>query len=82
MKRVELTLPQFLFVVGTRAMLGTGIGLLVSGRLRRHWRRNVGLALLAAGAVATVPSALLVFGRKQTVRAAAPGESRAASVRA
>jgi hypothetical protein len=71
MKRVELTLPQFLFVVGTRAMLGTGIGLLVSERLRRGRRRRVGVALLAAGAVATIPSALLVFGRKPTVRIAA-----------
>jgi hypothetical protein len=71
MKNVELTLPQFLFVVGTRAMLGTGIGLLVSGRLRRRRRRYVGIALLAAGAVATVPSAFLVFRRKPTVRIAA-----------
>jgi hypothetical protein len=71
MRKVELTLPEFLFVVGTRAMLGTGIGLLVSERLRRRRRRNIGLTLLAAGAVATIPSALLVFGRKPAVRIAA-----------
>jgi hypothetical protein len=71
MKKVELTLPEFLFVVGTRAMLGTGIGLLLSERLRRRRRRHVGLTLLAAGAAATVPSALFVFGRRPKVRVAA-----------
>ena len=32
MKRVDLSFPEFGFVVATRAALGAGIGLLLTGR--------------------------------------------------
>ena len=64
MKNVELSLPEFGFIVATRAALGAGIGLLATGRLCRRTRQRVGAALLAAGALTTIPAALLLFGRR------------------
>jgi hypothetical protein len=61
MKRVDLTKPQFFFIVGTRAMLGAGIGLLAAGRFPRKTRRAVGMTLVAIGALTTIPAAFLVF---------------------
>ena len=63
MKRVDLSLPEFGFVVATRAALGAGIGLLASERLCRRDRKRVGTALLAVGALTTIPAVYLLFGR-------------------
>ena len=64
MKNVELSLPEFGFIVATRAALGAGIGLLTTGRLCRSTRQRVGAALLAVGALTTIPAAFLLFGRR------------------
>jgi hypothetical protein len=61
MKTVALDLPVFAFVVGTRAALAAGIGLLVSERLSSRQRRSVGAALLAVGAATTIPAAISVL---------------------
>lgn len=63
MKRVDLSFPEFGFVVATRAALGAGIGLLLTGRACRRSRQRLGTALLAFGAVTTIPAAFLLFGR-------------------
>ena len=65
MRKHTLSTPQLMFVVGTRAMLGAGIGLLASSRLKGRARR-AGLALALIGAATTVPAAKLAFG-KQTL---------------
>jgi NhaP-type Na+/H+ or K+/H+ antiporter len=70
-KRVDVSLPQFLFVVGTRAALGAGLGLLASLKLRRCYQKQLGIALLAFGALTTIPAARLVFARKLEEKAAA-----------
>ena len=62
MKRLDLSLPEFAFVVATRAALGAGIGLLLAGRLGRSSRRNVGLTLVILGALTTIPAAVAVRG--------------------
>jgi hypothetical protein len=61
MKTLALNLPTFGFVVATRAMLGVGIGLLLSGRLSAERRRAVGLTLISIGAVTTVPAVAAVL---------------------
>jgi len=61
--RVNLSPPEFAFVVGTRAALGAGIGLLCSARLSTTARKRIGATLLALGALTTLPAAYLVFGR-------------------
>ena len=60
MKKIELTPPLLGFAVGTRALLGAGIGLLASKKLRPLARRRLGATLLAVGALTTIPILLLV----------------------
>ena len=62
MKKLDLSLPQFGFVVATRAALGAGIGLLAADKIRRCNRRRVGATLLAVGVLTTIPAAFMVFG--------------------
>ena len=61
MRNVALKLPTFAFVVGTRAALAGGIGLLLSERLTPNRRRAIGAALFAIGAVTTIPAAISVM---------------------
>jgi hypothetical protein len=61
MKNVVLSFPTFGFVVGTRAALGVGIGLLLSRRISDARRRAIGLTLVSLGAAATIPAAMAVF---------------------
>lgn len=74
MKRLDLSLPEFGFVIATRAALGVGIGLLLADRLCRRTRRGVGLTLVALGALTTIPAAMAVFGGGWGNRKAAPKE--------
>jgi hypothetical protein len=62
MKTLNVNVPTLGFVVMTRALLGVGIGLLLSRRLTDEQRKAVGLTLVAVGAVTTLPAALAVFG--------------------
>jgi len=62
MKNVLLDLPTFGFVMGTRAALAFGVGLLVADRMSEERRRAVGLTLVAVGALTTIPAAASVFG--------------------
>ena len=77
MKSVILNLPTLGFVIGTRAALAAGIGLLVSDKLPARQRRVIGTALVAVGAVTTIPAAMSIVrsvrrsnrsGRRSTVR--------------
>jgi len=63
MRQVELTLPELALVVGTRAALGAGLGLLLADCLPEHQRKSVGWTLLLVGAVTTVPLAFEVLGK-------------------
>jgi hypothetical protein len=58
MKRLNLPAPAFFFIVATRALLGAGIGLLVSDKLPRRRRRAVGATLVGIGALTTIPAIL------------------------
>ena len=62
--KTEISLPVLGLAVGTRGMLGAGIGLLAAGRLTDDQRRAVGWTLVAVGAVATIPLLMLVFGHR------------------
>ena len=54
-KRITLTLPEIGLIALTRGALGVGIGLLLSNVLEKNERRSAGLALVAVGALTTVP---------------------------
>ncbi|HEX9162794.1 MAG TPA: hypothetical protein VF980_13900 [Thermoanaerobaculia bacterium] len=64
MRNPQLTWPEFMFVVGTRALLAAGVALLVAGRLTDKQRRAVGATLVAIGAVTTVPAMMAVIGSR------------------
>ena len=61
MRDPELSFPEVMFIVGTRAALAAGVALLVSDRLSRGQRRSIGAALVAVGAVTTIPAAMALF---------------------
>jgi hypothetical protein len=68
MRKVDLSLQEFGFVVATRAALAAGIALLAAGRLSRRDRRRVGRTLLAVGALTTPIAGYLLFGRGSGAR--------------
>jgi hypothetical protein len=63
MKRFNLPAPSFFFIVATRALLGAGVGLLVSDKLPRKRRKTVGATLVGLGALTTIPALFALFGR-------------------
>jgi hypothetical protein len=61
----------------TRAALGIGIGLLLSERIGGSARRAVGWALVASGALVTIPLAMEVFHKgRLSEEAGAGGNAR------
>jgi hypothetical protein len=60
MKTIALDPRIFGFIVGTRAMLAAGAGLLLAERLPPLQRRAVGAALVAVGVVTTIPAVIAV----------------------
>jgi hypothetical protein len=71
MKNMMLDAPTLGFVVMTRALLGVGIGLLLSQRFSEEQRRTIGLTLVAVGAATTIPAAIAVFGAHREQKALA-----------
>ncbi len=66
------TVPEIILIAVTRIALGAGLGLLIAGKLSSDVRKGAGWALLAFGAVTTIP---LVVG---VVRKPHLAEKRAA----
>ena len=62
MIKTELTLPELGLLVGTRGMLGAGLGLLLAHKLSEERRRGIGWTLAAIGVLSTIPLAMMVFG--------------------
>ena len=56
MKRLDLNLPTFGFIVWTRAALGVGIGLMLSSQIPEPRRRAIGLTLVGIGVATTIPA--------------------------
>jgi len=63
MKERVLTIPELILIAGTRVALGVGIGLLLVDKLTDHERRGAGWALVAVGALSTVPIAMNILGK-------------------
>jgi hypothetical protein len=64
MTKHTLSTPELMFVIGTRAMLGAGIGLLAGTRLKGRARR-AGLTLALLGAATTIPAARIALGSRR-----------------
>ena len=54
-KTIALRIPEVGFIASTRVALGVGLGLLLSNKLNNSQRKGSGWALLAIGALTTVP---------------------------
>lgn len=67
MKEVTLSLPELAMVVGTRAMAGAGIGMLLAEKMMPEQRRAIGWTLFLIGAISTVPLATQVFRKIKSV---------------
>jgi hypothetical protein len=76
MSTITLPLPQFGFVVATRAALAAGIALMVSDRMPRARRRTVGLVLVGIGAISTIPAAMWVSRNVRRSTSTVHGDSR------
>ncbi|MDQ6679851.1 MAG: hypothetical protein M3Y67_02660 [Pseudomonadota bacterium] len=64
----ELAFPELALLVGTRGLLGAGLGLLLAEKVNADQRRAVGWTLVAIGVATTAPLALMVFERRKRVR--------------
>jgi len=67
MRELTLRMPMFGFIVGTRAAMAFGIGLLVSQRIPERRRKAIGMALVAMGVLTTVPAIRTVAGHLRQV---------------
>jgi hypothetical protein len=63
MKTRELTIADIGLIASTRGMLGTGLGLLLCGKLSNEQRRAVGWTLVMVGVITTVPLLLNVWSK-------------------
>jgi hypothetical protein len=61
---LRLNPPLLGFIVGTRAALAFGVGLLLADRIPRDKRRRIALTLIGIGAATTVPAAAAVLSRR------------------
>jgi hypothetical protein len=66
-KQITLSIPEMAMVVGTRAFLGTGVGLLLASRLSHGQRKAIGWTLAGVGAISTIPLAFEVFGKRRAL---------------
>lgn len=64
--KTKISIPELAMVGGTRVILGFGIALLLADRLDAPQRKAVGWALVAIGAVSTIPLAMEILGERQS----------------
>jgi hypothetical protein len=75
-KQVTMTLPELGLLVGTRAALGAGVGLLLGERLlNSEQRRSVGWTLAAVGIATTLPLVAEIFGKGKPPKIPAPSDA-------
>lgn len=66
MKTVTLILQELFLLVGTRALRGVGIGLIVARKLTHRERETAGMVLVGVGLLTTIPLAFRSFGKEQS----------------
>ena len=67
MQQRGLTIPELILIAGTRVALGLGVGLLIGDKLRSDVRKGAGWALLGVGVATTIPIAISVLNRPQSM---------------
>ncbi|HET9270855.1 MAG TPA: hypothetical protein VFO31_21905 [Vicinamibacterales bacterium] len=72
MQSFNLKPRSFGFVVGTRAALAFGLGLLAASRIPEGRRKRIGLALLGLGVATTVPAVRMLRRSRTPLQAPEP----------
>jgi len=67
MREIPLTFPEIGMINGTRFVIGTGLGLLLAGRVDRNTRKAVGVSLLIAGVLFSIPVGWSFLGKLRSV---------------
>src|SRR5437867_2785824 len=62
MRERQINLPTIGLIAGTRVALGIGLGLILADRFSLEQRRAAGWALVAVGALTTIPLVAEVLG--------------------
>ncbi len=65
MQERGFTIPDIMLIAGTRVALGAGIGLLVADKLGDDQRRGAGWALVAVGALSSIPLVINALTKPQ-----------------
>ena len=80
MREISLTLPEIGMINTTRFVIGTGVGLLLAGKMDRSARKGAGIALITVGALVSIPVAVSFLGKLRAGHSATQQfpESRAA----
>jgi hypothetical protein len=63
----KLSIAEIALLAGTRVALGAGIGLLLSSRLNNDQRKAAGWTLALVGGLTTIPLAMDVLSKKNSV---------------
>ena len=63
MQERGLTIPEIMFIGGTRVALGVGVGLLLAEKFNKDERKGAGWALLAVGVLTTVPIVMNILAK-------------------
>jgi hypothetical protein len=66
LRETTLKLPEIMLIAGTRIALGMGVGFLLADKLNENQRKGAGLALLAVGALTTIPLVMNVLAKSPT----------------
>jgi hypothetical protein len=69
MSEKTFTIADMAWISGARGLSGTGLGLLLAGRMRRGQRKRMGWALLISGGLMMIP-VVVDLCRKPTEREA------------
>jgi hypothetical protein len=56
MNNLVVSPPLLGFIIGTRAILAFGVGLLVAGRIPESRRKRLALTMIGVGAATTIPA--------------------------
>jgi hypothetical protein len=80
MREVPLTLADIGMINGTRFVIGTGVGLLLADRMHHYTRKAVGISLLVAGVLFSIPVGFSFVGKLRSAHPPSPQipEDRAA----
>jgi hypothetical protein len=60
-----LAIPEIMLIAGTRIALGAGVGLLLADKLNDDQRKGGGWALIAIGALTSVPLVMSILNKPQ-----------------